>query len=67
MNARIPIAGFTANTLIMDIKTGELIAINHCNLYTEPAITVRFVSNGQDITDSISEQSKQAVLKANVK
>ena len=55
----------TANTLIQNTQTNTIWAINDCNLSLVPVIEVRFISNGQDVTDSMSEQSRRAVLNAN--
>lgn len=55
----------TANTLIQNDQTGTIWAINNCNLIPISVIEVHFISNGFDITDTMSEQSKRAVLKAN--
>lgn len=50
------------NILIMDVKTGKILVLNECNLYTPPTIEVRFFVKGKDVTDSMSDQSKQAVI-----
>jgi len=70
MHCTIPVAmdkirgkGLT-NTLLLS-PSGVIWAINDCNLEAIPDITVRFMSNGQDVTDDLSEKSKQAVLLAN--
>lgn len=68
VDACIPVQknGACANTLLLDKRNGEIITINDCNIFTEPVITIHFISNGQDITDEMSEKSRQAVLKANI-
>lgn len=64
--AKIPVEGnATANTLIMDIDSEEIIAINDCNLSKEPMVEIRFYSGGIDVTKELSEQSRRAVLRAN--
>lgn len=70
IDCKIPISivGYTdatANTLIQNVRTSQIYGINACNLKPVPTITVRFYSNGQDITGGMSKQSKQEVLKAN--
>jgi hypothetical protein len=67
LNCSIPIKGlwWRANALILNIVTGDVWAVNACNLEAIPTITVRFTSNGVDITDGMSERSKREVLKAN--
>jgi len=55
-----------ANTLIRALDNDEIIAINDCNLYQEHKITVAFMSNGKDVTAEMSEESKRAVLEANL-
>jgi cysteinyl-tRNA synthetase len=68
-NVKLLVTGNTyyANTLIQTTKTGVCIAINSCNLqpYVK-TVSIKFVSNGIDITDELSEVSKQAILKANL-
>jgi hypothetical protein len=68
VNAKIPCwdACF-ANTLIQDIETAELIVVNDCNLYSELVADIRFVVDGSDVTDKISEQSKRVILQARLK
>ena len=68
INCKIPILPHQnnfANTLIQNTKSETIFAINACNIFLHSDIKVQFVSNGQDITDSMSEQSRRAVLKAN--
>jgi len=66
LDCKIPVQmGYNyANALIQCEETKEIWAINDCNLVAIPVITVRFMSNGQDVTDSMSEQSKEAILRA---
>jgi len=55
------------NTLIATKMGGVLYVLNDCNLYKPQSIGFRFYANGEDVTDSLSQQSKQAVLRAHVR
>lgn len=64
---RIPVdPGRYANTIIQTLNSDVVFTINDCNLFKEPDVSVRFMSNGIDVTDSISYQSKLTILKANI-
>jgi len=56
-----------ANTLIREVGSSAIAAINDCNLFSDAHTTIRFISNDTDVTDVLSKQSKQAILKANLK
>jgi len=64
VNACIPIERNNAyvNTLILERETGEIIAINDCNIFKEPEIEIRFFSEGSDITNILSAESRQNLL-----
>jgi len=68
VNCSIPIQGdMRANTLIGDSNNLVVVAINDCNLFCDTDTAIRFISNDIDVTNEISEQSKQAILRANLK
>ena len=67
VGCKIPIEpNWSANTLIREKSSLAIAAINWCNLFKEPEIYVRYYSNGLDLTDEISKESKHAILKANL-
>ena len=68
VDVRVPVY-LTAfgNTLIIDTHSGTMFVLNDCNLYKPQSIGLRFFANGKDVTGSLSQQSKQAVLQAHTR
>jgi len=66
VNARIPVCeNKFANTLLQDVQSSYIITVNDCNLLPVPKIEIRFYSNGRDVTNELSGQSRRAILNAN--
>ena len=63
INAEIPVVGScTANTLVVCINSPDMIAVNDCNLYKIQDIQIKFIMNGEDVTDKISTETKRNLL-----
>ncbi len=57
----------TANTLILANDNQEIITVNNCNLRGNVThIGIQYIVAGKNVTMKLSEQSKQAVLKAHL-
>lgn len=71
-NCKIPLEepGASANTLMIAVENiyrPEIIAVNNCNLQLSVAgIGIQYIDNGRNVTTELSEQSKDAVLRAHL-
>ena len=65
VDVRVPVYPTAfGNTLIIDDLNAVVFVVNDCNLYKPQTIEVRFFANDKDVTSSMSEQSRRAVLHA---
>ena len=71
-NCKIPLEEprASANTLMIAVENTyrpEIIAVNDCNLQLSVAgIGIQYIDNGRNVTTELSEQSKDAVLRAHL-
>ncbi len=71
IDCKIPIyddgSNRTTNTLMLADDNQEIITVNDCNLRGNVThIGIQYIAAGKNVTMKLSEQSKQAVLKAHL-